>query len=201
MAAQDINPEHKEWSYAFSAEEVDRKPVHVDIEAPESAFSALCSRLGIVSIESLKANLTLVRNDVNKVVNIHGRILADVHQKCVVTAEAVEEHVDDTFEAWFAEPNNAVSFTKAKRERTAKPANNEHPMLEEEEDPEEIIDGKIDLGELVIQYLSLSLNPYPKKEGAEYENKEASLDHDQDVYSNPFAALKEWKADEKKKGK
>lgn len=201
MAAQDINPQQKEWSHAFKAEDVDRKPVLVEISAPESAYSALCSRLGLISIDSLKAKLTLVRNDVNKVIHIQGQILAEVQQKCVVTAESVAEVVDDTFEAWFAEPSNAVSFTKAKRDRTSTPENNEHPMLEEEEDPEEIIDGKIDLGELVIQYLSLSLNPYPKKEGAEYENKEASLDHDQDVYSNPFAALKDWKSGEKKKGK
>ncbi len=193
----------QEWSYDFIAEKVGDDPVDVEISAPEDCYPLLCNRLGLYSIESLRANLVLTRNAVNKVIHIDGKISAKLQQRCVVTNDPVDEFVEDSFEAWFSEPSNAVSFTKAKRERAVPRDSNDHPMLEEADDPEEIIDGKIDLGELVVQYLSLALNPYPKKEGVKFESDNDELDNDDvdDIYDNPFAALKAWKLDEKKNDK
>tara|TARA_R110001592_G_scaffold79054_1_gene236700 strand:- start:33380 stop:33985 length:606 start_codon:yes stop_codon:yes gene_type:complete len=201
MTDHDSASPAQEWSYHFLSDDVDQVPVQITISAPESTFPLLCNRLGLHSIEGIKADLTLSRNTVTKVITVDGRIQADVHQRCVVTDEPVLENVDDTFEAWFSEPSNAVSFTKAKRERTATIERNEQSMLEEYDDPEEVIGGKIDLGELVTQHLSLSLSPYPKCEGVAYDTQEAGLKDDDAMYENPFAALKAWKADEKKKDK
>ena len=201
MSEYDIASPEQEWSHNFVSDDVDTKPVNIAISADKDNFLSLCNRLGLHSIESLSADITLSRNEVSKAIHVEGKIHADVHQKCVVTAEPVAEHINEEFEAWFAEPSDAVSFTKAKRERAAAQDRNEHPMLEEQDDPEEIIGGKIDLGELVTQHLSLSLNPYPKVDGAEYENIQSTLKDDDDIYTNPFAALKDWKADEKKKDK
>ncbi len=198
--SETVLPE-QEWSHNFDVEDVDNKPVEITVTAPDANFPALCNRLNIHSIEALSADIVLVRNDVNKVIHVSGRINADIHQLCVVTAEPLAQNVSDTFEAWFAEPSNAVSFTKVKRERDAVKDKNEQPILEEYDDPEEVVDGKIDLGELVTQHLSLSLNPYPKAEGAEHSVQETALDDEDDIYANPFAALKDWKASEKKKDK
>lgn len=190
----------QEWTYHVFSEDVDKKPLHISISAPEECFSSLCKRLDLHSIESLGADIVLTRNPVSKIIHVNGTLHADVCQYCVVTTEPVAEHVEDSFESWCAEPNNAVSFTKAKRERMNHQERSEQPMLEEYDDPEEIIDGKIDLGELVTQHLSLSLNPYPRQENAAFDNQAQPLsDGDEDMYDNPFAALKEWKASEKKK--
>ena len=201
MGESDVALPEQEWSHNFSVEDVDTKPVKTTISAPEDSFSGLCNRLNLCSIETLSADLVLTRNSVNKVIHIEGRINAEVHQQCVVSAEPVAEQVSDTFEAWFAEPSNAVSFTKVKRERDAVKDKNEQPIIEEADDPEEVVDGKIDLGELVTQHLSLSLNPYPRAEGAEHNMQETALEEDDDIYANPFAALKDWKTSEKKKDK
>ncbi len=190
----------QEWSYEFISEKVGNDPIEIELSAPDAVLPLLCNRLDLHSIESLEAKLILTRNAVNKVVNVHGIIDAVIYQKCVITGDPVIEYVEDSFDAWFAEPNNTVSFTKVKRERSLPVEGNEQPMLEEYEDPENIIDGVIDLGELVTQHLSLAINPYPRKKGAVLESDNAtpgSVD-DEDIYDNPFAALKAWKADEKK---
>ena len=63
--------------------------------------------------------------------------------------------------------------------------------------PEAIIDGYIDAGELVTQYLSLALNPYPHAEGVKYELGDDNEEAIKPKLDNPFAALKEWKNNKK----
>ena len=192
----------QEWSHFIESNDIGEKPVSFEISAPEDVFPALCKRLDIHAIETLKAELNIHRNELNKVIHVQGKLYADLSQKCVVTMEPVDEHVENNFEAWFADQNQTVSFTKAKRERLSPKERNEQPMIEEAEDPEPVIEGKIDLGELIVQHLSLSLNPYPRLEGVAYESDKKELeDAPEGTYDNPFAALKYWKAGEIKKDK
>lgn len=188
-----------EWSHFIDSDKIDREKRVIELSPPEESVRRLCQRLNLISIPHLSAELTIQRLDINKVVHIMGKIIADVEQACVVTGDSVPEHVEDEFEAWYAEPNQAVSFTKAKRERMKPKEKDDQPMLEEEDDPEAIIDGKIDAGELVVQYLSLALNPYPRKEGVRSNFGEPLEEAPEGTYNNPFAALKDWKAREKNK--
>lgn len=198
----EISGADQEWSHFVETDDVGAARRRVEISPSEEAFPVLCRRLGIYSIESLKADLELQRNSINKVIHVKGRISADVHQKCVVTAEPVQETIEDTFDAWFEDPNQTVSFEKAKRERMSRKEQEKQPMIDEADDPEAIIDGKIDLGELVMQHLSLALDPYPRIDGAVYESDDAALkDAPEGTYDNPFAALKDWKKNEAKKDK
>lgn len=189
----------QEWSHHISSEDVDVKPMKVSISVPKDSITALCNRLDLHSIESLDVDYVLARNSVSKVIHVKGKIKAGLHQKCVVSMEPVAETIDDSFEAWFAEPSNAVSFTKVKRDRMNIQEQSEQPMLGEHDDPEEIVDGNIDIGELAIQHLSLSLSPYPRSEDTSYDNKDEALSEEEGMYNNPFAALKDWKSAEKKK--
>ncbi len=197
----DTPPKQQEWSYFYPAEEVDEKVTRVEISPSDDEKQALCNRLGLTDIKSLRADLTLQRNQISKVVHIIGHVVADVVQKCVVTMDPVDAHIDDSFEAWYAEPSQAVSFAKAKRERMSPKEQEEQPMLEEYDDPEPIEGGKIDLGELVSQHFSLFLDPYPRKEGLAYDAGDQLEEAPEGTYDNPFAALKEWKEKETKKDK
>ncbi len=193
----------QEWSYFVNSEDIDSKALDLEISAPKEARSALCKRLNLYAVNELKASIRLQRDSISKVIHVKGTLFADVLQKCIITTEPVKEIVDEKFEAWFADSNNAVSFVKAKRERMSKKERDNLPMMEEKDDPEEITDGKIDLGELVVQYLSLSLSPYPRLKGAKYQGGDAQLldEAPSGTYDNPFAALKEWKEQESKKEK
>ena len=183
----------QEWSHYIGSDEIEVKPQKLNIEIPQENKVAVAKRLGLHNIDQLKVELSLQRNSISKAVHVQGQINAKLCQKCVVTTEPVEEIINEQFEAWFAEPNEAVSFEKARRERMSQREREDQPMLDEVDEPELIIDGKIDLGELVIQHLSLALVAYPRKDGAHYENPEKETD---EVYAadNPFAKLKDWKS-------
>ena len=196
-------PAEHEWSHFIESNDIGGKVVSIDISPPDADVSAICKRLNLYAINVLKATIQLQRNNVNKVIHIHGTIHADILQKCVVTTDPVQENIEEEFDAWFADPNSAVSFIKAKRERMSREERNEQAVMEEKEDPEDVIDGKIDLGELVVQHMSLSLNPYPRLDGAEHETDSTNElgEAPEGTYNNPFAALKDWKASEAKKAK
>lgn len=186
-----------EWSHFISAEDVTGRPVTYTISPADDQMASLCARLGVVSVEKLIANVTLQRHPGNMIVHVSGDIDAQVTQACVITAELVKDEIKERFEAWYADQDQAVSLAKARRERLSPKDTFEQPIMEESEDPEPIIDGQIDLGELVTQYLSLSINPYPRSKEALLREESMNVGtkniKTSEIYDNPFAALKDWK--------
>lgn len=181
-----------EWSYIVEVDSLEDAPLKLSITPDEEEVALLLKRLGISGLDDFKADITVKRQ--NMVIYIKGTLSAKVTQPCVVTLEPVVTQVEDEFEAWYADPDAAVPIAKARRERQTQKGKADLPMLDESEDPEAIIDGEIDLGELVTQYLSLSINPYVHAEGVEYEYGDGEGDKKpSDTRENPFAALKDWK--------
>jgi len=149
--------------------------VERSIEAREDERRALAVRFDLLSLDSLAASVTLRRLPGGPVVRVDGRIVADVEQRCVVSLEPVADHIEEEFTELFA------------------PEGYEPPEeMEEEELPEAFDAGGIDIGELVAQHLSLSLNPYPRAPGVEMpaghmESREAGATEPR----RPFAGLDE----------
>ena len=56
--------------------------------------------------------------------------------------------------------------------------------LADEDDPDPVVDGKIDLGALAAEFFALGLDPYPRKPGAEFVAPVAQAPPD-----SPFTAL------------
>lgn len=197
---QDKPKVSSEWTHMFDADDIHDDVVSITISPDEETRTRLAKRLNIVSLDDLKANITLENEQGGSVVHVTGKIRADVTQNCVVSMEPIKNHVEDEFEAWFAAGGNAVSLAKARQKKMIEKGNREMPMIEEREDPEEMIDGEIDLGELVTQHLSLAIDPYPHAEGVEYEIGDDKANAASAVsFKNPFAALKDWKAKTPKK--
>ena len=59
-------------------------------------------------------------------------------------------------------------------------------MLADEDEPDPVIDGKIDLGALAQEFFALGLDPYPRKPGVAFEQGAESAPAD-----SPFSALAE----------
>jgi len=143
------------------------------ITANEKERAALAARLELSSLEKLTATITLTRMGDNKaVIFVEGRVSASVHQFCVVTHEPVPETVEEDFETTFASEGYVTRWLE------------EHPD-DDLDAPEIIENGYIDIGELAAQYLSLGLNPYPRKEGLEYMDDA----EEEKAKDNPFAVL------------
>ena len=112
-----------------------------------------------------------------------------------MTAEPVTSEIEEDFEGWFADRSQTISFAAAKKEREIQTAHSEVEILDESEDPEPVIGGRIDLGELAAQHLSLAIPPYPRQEGARYDygDEEEGAREASPLRKNPFEALKDWK--------
>lgn len=184
-----------EWSVLFDVHEMDRAEVALMIAPDDEARARLCQRLGVVKVDLLEADIRVSHHSGEVAYTVQGQIRADLTQECVVSLEPVHSHIEDEFEAWFADAEAAISIAKARHEKLSEKGHGELPVLDEKDDPEPLIEGKIDLGELVTQYVSLSINPYPHAEGVEFEavQDKKSAEEGADLVKNPFAALKDWK--------
>lgn len=200
MMIENLIEDCHEWYYPIEADHIGEDKKAIEISPDDSQKEALARRLGVAKIENLTAHLVLRRNQGNMVIYIQGEINAEIIQSCIITLAPVRQEISEKFEAWYADARQAVSFAKAKRERVNIKEKGEQPILDESEDPEAIIDGKIDLGELVTQHLSLAIDPYPRAQGAVSDviDDEALKGEADTSYDNPFAALKEWRAKENK---
>ena len=136
-----------------------------EITADAAECAAIAERLDILSVENLSAQLELFR-DLTGDVNMVGRIVADVVQACVVTLDPVAEHIDTRiFQRFSARPDE--------------------PEGEDEDPVEPIIEDEIEVGDIILQNLALTLDPYPRAPEASFEE----FDDEAGKPSGPFAAL------------
>lgn len=187
-----------EWSYLIEEDKAGTDIKDLTISPSADEEQALCKRLNLLTLEGLSARLTLERISGGMVVHIKGRFKAQLTQSCVISLERVAAEIEETFEGWYANPDQAIMLAKARRARQAKNGEGEAPILEEKDDPEPIVNGHIDLGELVTQYLSLAIDPYPHAPGVERREEDMLIIQTDspgaDIRRNPFAALKDWKS-------
>ncbi len=181
-----------ELSRIVIADKVTTGGGHEVVKATEAECAALAARFDLVSVAGLTAKLRLrrVRSDFIKVT---GELEADVVQRCVVTLEPVPAHVKEDFSALYA-PDHLIPKEEEEDE------SDHFQFLGGDEDfPEPMPGGRIDIGELVAQNLSLALEPYPRKDGVEFTPiledvgpDTLSLTEDsppEPPRQNPFAAL------------
>lgn len=186
----------QEWSHFFDIQDLERNgATKLNIEASDEELQDMARRLGVKSIESASANLVLNQEKGGHTIFVTGAFEAKLTQNCVVSMDDFETVLSEPIEGWFADKETALSFAAAKRDKEAATSRGEVEMMEEKEDPEPIIEGVIDLGELVTQHISLSIPPYPHKEGVTYEHgdENVQLDDKSPLRKNPFEALKDWK--------
>jgi uncharacterized metal-binding protein YceD (DUF177 family) len=167
-----------EFSRVVRLEEIGREGLRWDLEANADECKALAPRLGLLAISGMLAKLDIRKSKDGSVVTVTGRLAAKVTQKCIVSLGPVEAKVSAEVSERFVRQEEAESEAVVE--------------VEDEECYDEIIEGdSIDIGEMVSQCLTLELEPYPRKEGIEFELSESDLNPDGPT--GPFAALADLK--------
>ena len=133
----------------------------------------LAQTLGIPSVASLETSYRVAGLSGGGY-KLSGDVKADVVQACVVTLEPVPALVADRFN---------VEFWSDIANRDQK---GDQSVLEGA-DVEPLILGYIDVGRVVFETLSGGLNPYPRKQGAEFGWQDPALEKPE--LQGPFAAL------------
>ncbi len=153
------------------------------IEANETERTRLARRLELVAVEALAATVRL-RRVRGEMVKVDGTLEADVVQSCVVTLEPVPAHVTESFSALFA-PDHLLP-----KEEEGDDVDLTFSLEDLEADvPEAMPGGRIDIGELVAQHLSLALDPYPRKPGVVFDDIAEDDGGEMLEKPNPFAGL------------
>ncbi len=132
-------------------------PARHDIEADAGEREALARRFGLERLDGLAAKVSLKRTGDRRIA-VDGSFLADLAQTCIVSLEPVPELIEESFSLVYAseEGTGAVDLAYT---------------LDDNDWPEPLLDGKIDIGEAVAQQLALALEPYPRALGAMYQNQ------------------------------
>lgn len=108
---------------------------------------------------------------------VDGNVVADVVQACVVTLDPVASRIDESFtlEFWPADQIGEVAI--------------DFDALVNEEDPEPIERGRIPIGRIVSELVSLAIPPFPRADNVEVETATAGDEEDTGESESPFAAL------------
>lgn len=159
------------WSVPLDVDTIPETGLHRAIEASAEICAAVAQLADVRAISGLKATFDLSR--AGDIVHVTGRVTATVGQNCVVTLEPLETAVDEPIDVLFAPVPAEGSAASDERRHKA-----------DEDLPEPLIDGTIDLGAIACEFLILGIEPYPRKAGVEFSPPEVEPDG-----PHPFAAL------------
>jgi hypothetical protein len=154
------------------AEKLPREGLSVTFSADEAQRAAIAAALGLPAVHAFAADLTAGIASGGRY-RVTGEVKARIGQTCVLGNEDFDSDVTAQVDAVFADDDRLAAPTKKEIERS----------LDDEDPPEPLDGGAIDLGALAIEFLALALDPFPKKPGAAFDAPAQESD------PGPFAAL------------
>ncbi len=169
-----------ELSRPFDVQTLGGGEVRIEIVASAEERAALARRFDLLALDDLRGALRVVGSGAG-VVRVSGTVEAIVEQTCVVTLEPMRSTIRGAVERSFRERADVAE----------EPAEIELQLEEDEPDP--LIDGRIDLGEVVAEQLGLEIDPFPRRPGAVFEPPSEASGEEGEGNAGPFARLVELK--------
>ncbi|MDQ0463214.1 uncharacterized metal-binding protein YceD (DUF177 family) [Caulobacter ginsengisoli] len=169
------------WTHEIRLGEIQRAPTKIRLEADAAARKAVARQLGLVSIESLTADLAL--KAWLDGAELTGAFVAEVTQTCSVSAEDFPERVEGQVFVRMVPAGSPNAPTET--------IGDEIEVDLEGDDPPDVLESdRIDLAGYVVEHLALELDPFPRKPGAVFEPPP------EETPASPFAILRKLKADD-----
>jgi uncharacterized metal-binding protein YceD (DUF177 family) len=161
------------WSVPVRLTEIPDAGRRYEIEADEPTRKAVARAANLLALPRLTASFEVVHD--GKGLAVSGQVSATVQQSCVVTLEPVTNEV--------AEPVDLRFLPEDGTPARAGLADSGEAGADAEDAPEPLINGRVDLGALAVEFLILGLDPYPRRPGTVFAPPE------DDAEAHPFAAL------------
>lgn len=185
MTHQNDAPDAMPISFPVSVMRLPQNGMPIRFEPSDEERLALAAFLRIVEIPELSADL-LVRKWKRDGVEVVGRLTGVLVQESVVTLEPLPQSIDETIEAIFVPEGSKLA-------RIAPESDGElHIDPNGDDIPETFRGDRIDLGVYLCEAVALALEPYPREDGAEFEEYDTDPRPDEGKVS-PFAALSKLK--------
>jgi len=166
-------PSAEPFSRIVRVDALPREGQTVTIEATSAEREALAALYKLPSIEALSALLTLRRSTRGEI-RVKGAIHGELTQICVVTLDPFPTAIDEEIDVRFAQRTDA-----------GKAGETVATISLNEEEPDPLVDNKIDLGALAMEFFALGIDPYPRKPGASFEPP-----RDTAARATPFSVLR-----------
>jgi len=168
-------------SHPLRVEDIKLRGSHVVVRAQAAELPAIAAHLGLSSVEALEARYVATRS--GDKVKLEGTIFAMLHQTCIVSLDPFPVDLEVPVRLDFApEEESRIAARRAEADEHGKI--DVEVQLNEDDPPEPIVDGLIDLGTVTLEFLALGLDPYPRKPGVSFESGPADAG-----VESPFAAL------------
>ena len=139
------------------------------LEPDAAARARIVKALDLASLDAFTAEIDLAPSPAGW--RLSGRVRASLAQTCGITLEPLPLEVDASF---------ALTLAEAVEEDSE-----EIVITLDDESPDLIENGQIDLGQYAVEQLALRLDPVPRKPGAEF------VQPPEPAEISPFAVLKQ----------
>jgi hypothetical protein len=178
------------FSRPLAAADVPPEGLDHVVTANEAERAAAARANGLPALSRLDARLRIARSGSGGL-QVEGEVSADARRTCVVTLEEFDAHVVEPVRLRFAPPADAGRrLPGAGRSHAGMEETSDHHVGADDEDPPDLlIDGTIDLGAIACEFLTLGLDPYPRKPGAQFAEP-APAGGGVDETTSPFARLR-----------
>lgn len=152
---------------------------HWTVEPTAEEAAALAERFGLIGLKALKGVLHVKPFAGGNMLKVTGTMTASIQQNCVVTLQPLTSDLSEEIERVFS--FNAPKELPLEVEWT----------MEDDDLPDPVVDGMIDLGEIVAEQLALSIDPYPRAEGVAFAVPDAvsGVTANEPEKENPFSVL------------
>lgn len=163
-----------EFSRPIALDRIGLKEKAYEIEANEAECAALAARLGVPAVKNLVATIRLRLTGGGKIVRLSGHIRSELTQICVVTLEPMGSVVEEDFSRLYSvDAGDEMAEV----------------VIEVDEDtPDPVEDGHIDMGDAAAEHLALAMDPFPRSPGAAFDAPPEEPP-EPEVKPSPFAAL------------
>ncbi len=154
----------------------------VKFAATKSERHQLCNAYGVVTLESLEAELRLTRWR-REGVAVRGWLRASLVQSCVVSQKPVQQEIDEEVSMLFVPEGSPLA-------RPDIDASGEM-MIDPEgaELPETFVGSHIMVSDVILESLALAIDPHPRLPGVHLSDQYSDKDEDGEKPPSPFAVL------------
>jgi hypothetical protein len=134
-------------------------PISGRIDATPQERFQLAALFKIQSLDSFSFDYTLTPAVLDRA-ELTGAIRAELTQLCILTLEPVSERVDETVSVE-CRPQEQIGAEDAS-------AGDADPLGLPDDPPAPIVNGRVDVGAVAAEILATAINPYPRRNDAEF---------------------------------
>ncbi len=191
-------PASPSFSRKVRVEDVPPSGVVQRFAASAGECASVARALELPAVHEINVEAQLARRG-REGLSVKGVVKARVNQICVVSLEPFEALIEEPFSVDFAPEAEALAAHERAWEEIKASPDKARTLAEQPDPPDPIIDGKVDLGALALEYLVIGLDPHPRKPGVSFDANGAGDVQAEAEKASPFARLQGIVKDERAK--